>query len=256
MELTPLHAFSDNYIWMMRVGSSAWVVDPGEAMPVMEVIRRHQLQLEGILITHHHSDHTGGVEALCSSTGALVHGPAGETMPPKCIPHVEGDAIDVMGTSFEVIDVPGHTAGHIAYVGRPNDEAPVLFCGDTLFSAGCGRVFEGTPAQMHQSLRKLSALSADTRVCCAHEYTLSNLRFAQAVEPNNPAVQAHVQQCLAWREQQRPTLPSTMGLEQRINPFLRVEQPEVQAAAMGYDASTQPNPVSVFSTLRQWKNAF
>jgi hydroxyacylglutathione hydrolase len=161
-----------------------------------------------------------------------------------------------MGTKFTVMDVPGHTAGHIAFFGEPKQQAPLVFCGDTLFSAGCGRLFEGTAAQMHASLGALAALPDDTRVCCAHEYTLSNLAFAATVEPENTDIAQHAVRCQAWRQAQSPTLPSTLGLEKRINPFLRVHLAAVRAAAMGYDASTSDNPVSVFSTLRQWKNAF
>jgi hydroxyacylglutathione hydrolase len=256
MELTPLHAFNDNYIWMMRVGSRAWVVDPGQAEPVTHALKTQGLALEGILITHHHGDHTGGVSALRRATGAAVHGPAGEDLPEPCLRHRSGDTVQVMGTPFTVMEVPGHTAGHIAFFGQPKQQAPLVFCGDTLFSAGCGRLFEGTAAQMHASLSALAALPNDTRVCCAHEYTLSNLAFAATVEPDNTDITQHAAQCRAWRQDQLPTLPSTLGLEKRINPFLRVDLPSVQAAAMGYDAGTSANPVSVFSTLRQWKNAF
>lgn len=256
MELTPLPAFDDNYIWMMRVGSRAWVVDPGQAEPVLTVLARDGLALEGILITHHHGDHTGGVSALRHATGAAVHGPAGEDLPEPCQRHREGETVVVMGTAFTVMEVPGHTAGHIAFFGQPPQQAPLVFCGDTLFSAGCGRLFEGTAAQLHTSLSALAALPDDTRVCCAHEYTLSNLRFAAAIEPDNSEIAQHQALCQAWRQDQRPTLPSTVGLEKRINPFLRVHLPSVRSAAMGYDAGTSANPVGVLSTLRQWKNTF
>ena len=256
MELTPLPAFNDNYIWMMRVGSRAWVVDPGQAEPVLLALARDGLELEGILITHHHDDHTGGVSALREATGAAVHGPSGENLPEPCLRHRAGDQVEVMGTRFTVMDVPGHTAGHIAFFGEPKQQAPLVFCGDTLFSAGCGRLFEGTAAQMHDSLGALAALPDDTRVCCAHEYTLSNLAFAATVEPDNTDISQHAVRCRAWRQAQLPTLPSTVGLEKRINPFLRGHLAAVRTAAMGYDAGTSDNPVSVFSTLRQWKNAF
>jgi hydroxyacylglutathione hydrolase len=256
MELTPLPAFNDNYIWMMRLGSRAWVVDPGQAEPVLTALESNGLALEGILITHHHGDHTGGVSALREATGAAVHGPAGEDLPEPCLRHHAGDTVEVMGTRFMVMEVPGHTAGHIAFFGQPQQQAPVLFCGDTLFSAGCGRLFEGTAAQMHASLSALAALPDDTRVCCAHEYTLSNLAFAAMVEPENSDITQHAMRCRDLRESQLPTLPSNLGLEKRINPFLRVHLTSVHTAAMGYDAGTSANPVSVFSTLRQWKNAF
>jgi len=169
------------------------------------------------------------------------------------LPSADGDVIEVLGHRFEVIDVPGHTAGHIAYLQRDEDRAPLLFCGDTLFSAGCGRLFEGTPAQMHQSLARLAALPHDTRVCCTHEYTLSNLRFATAVEPGNPAVRGHAERCQALRAAGQPTLPSSIGLELEINPFLRCGQPEVIAAARSQGAAGE-DPVSVFTALREWKN--
>jgi hydroxyacylglutathione hydrolase len=256
MELTPLPAFNDNYIWMMRVGSRAWVVDPGQPEPVLQALQDQGLELDGILITHHHADHTGGVRVLHHATGAQVHGPATEDIPMPFDRHRAGDAVNVMGTRFDVMDTPGHTAGHIAFVGQPVQQAPLLFCGDTLFSAGCGRLFEGTPSQMHQSLQALAALPDDTRVCCAHEYTLSNLRFAAAVEPDNTDIAKHTVLCHALRHRGEATLPSTIGLEKRINPFLRVHLPTVQSAAMGYDPSIPNHPVSVFGTLRQWKNVF
>mgnify|MGYP000479319354 CR=1 FL=1 len=185
MTLTPLPAFSDNYIWMLHDGSQAVVVDPGDAQPVTAALQQHGLQLAAILVTHHHPDHTGGVDTLRDATGAAVYGPARERMPEPITRLCGGDACEVLGLRFMVIDVPGHTAGHIAYFCDGVDGAPLLFCGDTLFSGGCGRLFEGTPAQMHASLSKLAALPADTRVCCTHEYTMSNLRFAAAVEPGN-----------------------------------------------------------------------
>jgi hydroxyacylglutathione hydrolase len=256
MELTPLPAFNDNYIWMMRVGHRAWVVDPGQSEPVTHALQTQGLELEGILITHHHGDHIGGVSALRAVTGAQVHGPAKEAIPQPFHPHQAGDAINVMGTRFTVMEVPGHTAGHIACLGQPEQQAPLLFCGDTLFSAGCGRLFEGTAEQLHDSLQALAALPDDTRVCCAHEYTLSNLRFAAAIEPSNTDIVAHTTLCHDRRQRGEPTLPSTIGLEKRINPFLRVHQSAVRAAAMGYDPHITNHPASVFGALRQWKNTF
>lgn len=256
MKLTPLPAFNDNYIWMVEQDQRAWVVDPGQAEPVLTALSQQGLKLEGILITHHHGDHTGGVSALRQATGAAVHGPAGEDLPEPCVRHRAGDTVQVLGTAFTVMDVPGHTAGHIAYWGQPKQQAPLLFCGDTLFSAGCGRNFEGTPAQLYASLKHLTQLPDDSRVCCAHEYTLSNLQFAAATEPDNDDIVQHVARCQRLRQQGRPTLPSTVGLEKRINPFLRAHLPALHAAAMGYDAGTPANPEGVFSTLRQWKNVF
>ena len=169
----------------------------------------------------------------------------------------QGEVVQVLGLRFEIIDVPGHTAGHIAYYCPEMDGAPLLFCGDTLFSGGCGRLFEGTPAQMLDSLDQLAALPANTRVCCTHEYTLSNLKFARAVEPGNAALLHYSSQCEALRAQNLPTLPSQMALEQDINPFLRVRQTAVAQAAQGYDAQVhQDDAVAVLAALRQWKNEF
>ena len=200
MELIALPAFEDNYFWLLHDGQEALVVDPGDAAPVTEALRRHGLRLTSILVTHHHGDHTGGVTELRGATGAQVFGPARERIPPPFTPLHGGDTVRALGITFRVIDVPGHTAGHIAYFADAVDGAPLLFCGDTLFSGGCGRIFEGTPAQMLASLDTLAALPADTRVGCAHEYTLSNLRFARAVEPGNTALAQYQQHCQALRE--------------------------------------------------------
>ena len=256
MHLIALPAFTDNYIWLLHHEQLAWVVDPGQAEPVLAALDRLGLSLQGILLTHHHGDHTGGVNALRQATGAKVYGPARESLPEPCVRLQEGDELMALTLRWRVMDVPGHTAGHIAWYAEVPDQDPILFCGDTLFSAGCGRLFEGTAAQMHDALSRLAALPDNTRVCCAHEYTLSNLAFAAAVEPDNPDVIVHTQRCLHLRAKDLPTLPSQMGLEKRINPFLRTECPNVQAAAMRYDPSQVTNPVGVLSTLRQWKNHF
>jgi hydroxyacylglutathione hydrolase len=255
MNLSALPAFSDNYIWMLDDGRDALVVDPGEAGPVLQALRKRGLRLAAILVTHHHGDHTGGVDALRPVLEGTVWGPAAERTPEPRQAVRGGDEIRALGLRFEVIDVPGHTAGHVAYFAAGAPDAPLLFCGDTLFSAGCGRLFEGTAAQLHASLQRLAGLPADTRVCCTHEYTLSNLRFAQAVEPGNAALEAHRQWCEARRASDLPTLPSTLGLEARINPFLRCERPEVRASAHARGAA-QDDPVTVFATLRTWKNEF
>jgi hydroxyacylglutathione hydrolase len=231
------------------------VVDPGDAAPVIEALDRLTLQLAGILVTHHHADHVGGVNALRPRLRGLVWGPARETIPEPFTPLHEGDAIEVLGLGFRVIDVPGHTAGHIAYAQTGAAKVPLLFCGDTLFSAGCGRLFEGTPAQMHDSLSKLSALPSDTRVCCTHEYTLSNLRFAAAVEPGNAARADYDAHCQALRAEGRPTLPSSIGLELQVNPFLRCAEPEVKASAQAQGAAGD-DEVGVLAALREWKNRY
>ncbi|MDE1928373.1 MAG: hydroxyacylglutathione hydrolase, partial [Burkholderiales bacterium] len=233
----------------------AVVVDPGAAAPVLEALQAQGLTLAGILVTHHHPDHVGGVDALRPLLQGPVWGPAREAIPVPFEPLRDGDLIDVLGLEFEVLDVPGHTAGHIAYAQRGAAAAGLLFCGDTLFSAGCGRLFEGTPAQMHASLARLAALPADTRVCCTHEYTLSNLRFARAVEPDNSDLEDYERHCSALRQAGRPTLPSSIGLEQRVNPFLRCSVPAVVAAARRCGAGGD-DPISVFGALRHWKNNY
>lgn len=260
LTLIPLPAFTDNYIWMLHDGHKALVVDPGDANVVFEALKRLSLKLETILVTHHHVDHTGGVAELRDATGAAVFGPLTETMPEPIRRLQGGDNIQAMGLTFDVIDVPGHTSGHIAYYcdqlqGKSQDGAPILFCGDTLFSGGCGRLFEGTPSQMLSSLNKLSALPGQSRVCCTHEYTLSNLKFARAVEPNNGVLKQYQQDCEALRAADTPTLPSTIARELQINPFLRSDQAEVVHAAQQLDPTVM-DAVGVFTAIRQWKNNF
>lgn len=256
MNLVALPAFSDNYVWMLHDGHRALVVDPGDASPVQAALDAQGLALAGILVTHHHPDHVGGVDALRPRLQGPVFGPARETIPQPFSPVQAGSAVTLLGLGFTVIDVPGHTAGHVAYFWPgTSGEAPVLFCGDTLFSAGCGRLFEGTPAQMHASLTALAALPDATRVCCAHEYTGSNLQFAAAVEPHNAEVAAHIARCQALRAAGQPTLPSTIALERTINPFMRCAQPSVIAAARAQGAANDSGP-EVLGALREWKNRF
>lgn len=240
---------------MLQKGRDALVVDPGDARPVLEVLQRDGLQLQAILVTHHHGDHVGGIADLVNATGAAVWGPAKEAMPTPCTPLREGDTVHALGLTLNVLDVPGHTAGHIAFYCADLAPAPVLFCGDTLFSAGCGRLFEGTPAQMLNSLTRLAALPGSTRVCCTHEYTLSNVKFAMEVEPDNTALQHYQAECQALRAQGLPTLPSHIAREQAINPFLRSHLPTVMASAQRFDASMY-HRLGAFATLREWKNQY
>lgn len=261
MNLLPIPAFSDNYIWLLHNGKQALVVDPGQAEPVLSVLARLQLQLQGILVTHHHADHVGGVQALREATGAPAWGPAYEHLPEPITRVQGGDSVDLLGGPWQVLDVPGHTSGHIAFfnsqVQTPASAQPVLFCGDTLFSGGCGRLFEGTAAQMQASMDTLAALPGNTLVCCAHEYTISNLRFAQAVEPNNQDLAQYLELCQTLRSQGQPTLPSTLQTELAINPFMRTRAADVIAAAVQHDSQTLPqDPASVLAVLRQWKNVF
>lgn len=264
MKLIPIPAFSDNYIWMLHDGSRAIVVDPGDENPVLKALERDGLQLAAILVTHHHLDHTGGVGALHAATAAPVFGPAREAIPEPFTPLAQGDSADALGLHFEIVDVPGHTAGHIAYFLRSSTLnatagvlAPLLFCGDTLFSGGCGRLFEGTPTQMLSSLDALASLPDDTLVCCTHEYTLGNLRFAQAVEPDNAELASYMAHCQSLRTQGQPTLPSRLGFERLINPFLRSREISVSRAVQNHMAlAANAGEADVFAALRQWKNDF
>jgi hydroxyacylglutathione hydrolase len=255
MDLIALPAFADNLIWMLHDGANAVVVDPGAAAPVANALRERGLGLAAILVTHHHPDHVGGLAALAPLLRGPVYGPAHEAMPVPVVKMSQGMAFELLGARVEVLDVPGHTAGHIAYVVTEPGRAPWLFCGDTLFSGGCGRLFEGTPAQMHHSLEKLAALPGEARVCCAHEYTLSNLRFARTVEPRNPALADYEARCKALRAEGAWTLPSTIAVERAVNPFLRVREPDVVASAQAHGAASA-DPTDVLAALREWKNTF
>jgi hydroxyacylglutathione hydrolase len=253
IDIVPIRAFQDNYIWCLRRGASAVVVDPGDAAPVLDYLSAEGLQLAAILTTHHHGDHVGGNTALLTKYNVPVFGPARESIPGITRKLREGDVVDVPGVAMRltVLDVPGHTAGHIAYHGEG-----VLFCGDTLFSCGCGRLFEGTAAQMFESLGKLAALSGATRVYCAHEYTLSNLRFARAADPGNPAVDQREAAARAALAAGNPSLPSTMESERAANPFLRTTVGSIAEAASQQAGQTLTTPVAVFAALRKWKDSF
>lgn len=250
--ITPIPAFHDNYIWLLQDGQNACVVDPGQSEPVLAYIQAHGLQLQHIWITHHHGDHTGGIKTLKALTRATVYGPATVAG----VDHVvtEGLSFSLFGAPVQVLEVPGHTLDHVAYIWWHHLQAPALFCGDTLFSAGAGRVFEGTPTQLFQSIEKLAQLPDNTQVYCAHEYTLANLAWAQRVEPQNPQLQQRLYEVQQARAQGQPSLPSTLGLEKGHNPFLRAHCLAVQQAVAQYLQTPINDAVQCFAGLRHWKN--
>lgn len=258
LKIEALPAFTDNYIWMLldpQMRRCA-AVDPGDAEPVQAWMDAHpDWQLSDILITHHHYDHVGGVEKLKARHGAKVYGPAREKIPARDEALGDGEQIVVLGIQLRVIEVPGHTSGHIAYF-HDDPQQPWLLSGDTLFAGGCGRLFEGTAAEMFASLQALSALPAATLIYCTHEYTLSNLRFAVAVEPRNPQLAERLKQVNRLREQDRITLPSDLHTERLTNPFLRSAEPAVAAAASLHAGRQLGTPEGVFATLRAWKDSF
>ncbi|GAA5219262.1 hydroxyacylglutathione hydrolase [Corallincola platygyrae] len=254
IQISPISAFNDNYIWLIESDNKAIVVDPGDASPVINTIEERGLQLVAILLTHHHADHVGGINQLKQTySNVKVFGPVKEATDYSDIQLDDGDAFPLPGISTlcRVYAVPGHTLGHIAY--HIGDH---LFCGDTLFSGGCGRLFEGTAEQMHHSLQTLANLPADTKVYPAHEYTLANLRFAQTVEPDNQALATHFKSCESLRENGQPTLPSTIETENAINPFLRVDQITVVQSVSRYLEKSVSAPTEVFAGLRGWKDNF
>jgi hydroxyacylglutathione hydrolase len=263
LHVLPVPAFNDNYLWLIHDGRNAAVVDPGDAGPILAALQAQALTLTAILLTHHHHDHIGGVPALLQRYDVPVFGPRHDGIAAVTRPLGEGDRITLpdLGLALTVFDVPGHTNGHIAYYSdREEGDAKkrrLLFCGDTLFAGGCGRLFEGTAAQMAASLDKLAALPPDTEVFCAHEYTLSNLRFALAVEPGNDVLQARMATESAKRQHGLPTVPSTIAVERATNPFLRYREAAI-AQRLAADGKVAPGavPLAVFAALREYKNHF
>ena len=254
VKVIPLKAFNDNYIWCLVKGESCTVVDPGDAAPVVKYCKLNGLTLTDILVTHHHSDHTNGLSELLNTFPQVnIYGPKNDKIPLITVQLADSDEIELaeLGVSFSVMEVPGHTLDHIAYNGELG-----LFCGDTLFSAGCGRLFEGTPLQMHQSLNKLSALPEQTPVYCTHEYTLANIKFAEQVEPNNEDLLNYKGWAESQRVELRPTLPSTIGQQLAINPFLRGHSIEVRSNAEKYSGKNLRAEEDIFAVLRGWKDNF
>lgn len=248
-------AFNDNYLWIIHDGTHAAVVDPGDAAPILAALKAHNLTLVAILLTHHHADHVGGVPTLLQHTEVPVYAPRKDRIANVTQTLSEGDTVRIpeLDLNLSVLDVPGHTLGHIAYVAK---EQGWLFCGDTLFAGGCGRMFEGTPQQFLSSLDKLAALPGNTKVYCAHEYTLSNLRFAQAAEPDNIGIGARLREEQAKRDRNEPTVPSTIALEKATNPFLRTREDTIATRLVADGRAQNHDPVAIFAALREWKNNF
>ena len=254
IKIEPIKAFDDNYIWLMTTNEGSIVIDPGESINLLKTIEQNDIKLVAILITHHHYDHTGGIEELLIKYPNLkVYGPINNIDSIKSR-LMDGEKLNIIGVDFEVIEIPGHTLDHIAYYANINS-SPILFCGDTLFAGGCGRVFEGTFDQMYESLMKLKKLPKNTRIYCGHEYTINNLKFAKAVEPDNIDLITRYNEALELRKNNIPTLPSTISIELKTNPFFRASENNVQKI-ISNKFKTGLNEKEIFSALRQWKDNY
>lgn len=259
ISINPIPAFRDNYLWLLDDGQRAVVVDPGDAVAVHNYLKKHNLDLEAILVTHHHSDHTAGIAQLKNQYQCTVYGPKNDVVDNLDYRCCEGQTIAIasMPAKFEVIEVPGHTLGHIAFFLPSNQLSDnLLFCGDTLFSGGCGRLFEGTAAQMLNSLQKIMSLPDNTQIYPAHEYTLSNLNFAIKIDPNNSDLKRYREQVTNKRDNNMPTLPTTLLLEKKINPFLRTQSPAIIDAIEKQVNQSDLSPEELFKAVRTWKDKF
>ncbi len=254
IEVIPIKAFTDNYIWALVSKESVYVVDPGDPNPVLSFLEENDFILEGILITHHHFDHTGGIKTLVDKFNVPVFGPSGSNIEGISVELKENDSIQIFGQNFKVFEVPGHTLDHIAYYSEKDQK--LLFCGDTLFSGGCGRLFEGTPSQMYDSLTKLKNLSPETLVYCTHEYTESNLNFAVVVNDENEFLKKYHSEVKDKRKNHEITLPSTIEKELRINPFLRLSDENIITNASNFNSSKLTKEVDTLKAVREWKDSF
>jgi hydroxyacylglutathione hydrolase len=253
MKIVPIPAFQSNYLWSIENGNTAAIIDPGDATPVIKHLQENDLELTSILVTHHHADHVGGIRKLKENfPQCKVYGPASENIPFIDFQLKENDKVELGSLGhYSILDIPGHTAGHIAYYDAVN-----AFVGDTIFAAGCGRLFEGTPAQMISSFNKIKKLNPNTKLFCAHEYTLNNIDFALTVDPNNQSLLARKQKCEKLRQQNKPTIPSVLGEELANNPFLRCDQETLQISARKRSGKNSLSEIETFAILRQWKDSF
>lgn len=254
--ITPISAFNDNYIWTLGTTGSqdVAVIDPGDGQVVSDYLNNHSLRLAAILITHHHYDHTDGVAQLVAEQGCPVYGPADSPFNGITEPLRDGDTLTLLGQHLRIYAVPGHTLDHISYFQA--DGTPQLFCGDTLFLAGCGRLFEGTPEQMHRAMELFAGMPDNTQVYCTHEYSLANLAFAAAVEPDNEAIAEAIAKCQGLRADNTPTLPTSIGVEKTINPFMRSSVDAVKQSAERHSGLLLNSDTEVFTAIREWKNNF
>ena len=253
INIEPIEAFSDNYIWLVTTNEGSIVIDPGESQNLLKILKENNLNLKAILITHHHFDHTGGINEILSEKSIDVYGP-NNNIDSINIRVANESKINLLGIEFEIIEIPGHTLDHIAYYSENNGH-PILFCGDTLFAGGCGRVFEGTFEQMHDSLSILKNLPLNTKIYCGHEYTESNLKFAKSIEPLNQRIISRYNDVIEQRKQGIPSLPTTLELELETNPFLRVGLKEVQQE-ISKKFNIPKNDKDIFTAMRQWKDNF